>query len=245
MSHDNDIELIENVDWEGIRPIYRKLSDEFHVLLSSFDVNITDKTKIHLDHLICCIDEVDKVLDDIPDQNLREELSREMISLIDGTSLHLAESLNFPSLEKRLLMLKKIADDLNISARIIKAAKIIFSRTEEKRHVKKLDDFIPLVMEEGAATAELPLSILGAESNHKFDSFFENLCSLMGIADLVVDARDDFKQGIIAMKPSLGIYPRLIWITIVRGLKLLFSIPNKVRFLLYCYRLTKSLLKGN
>ena len=35
--------------WEGVRRIYRKLSEEFSVLTSAFNVTIDDQTKIHLD----------------------------------------------------------------------------------------------------------------------------------------------------------------------------------------------------
>ena len=51
--------------WKGVRNIYKKLSDEFQVLTSTYNIGIDAQTKLHLDHLIIAIDEIDNCIDDL------------------------------------------------------------------------------------------------------------------------------------------------------------------------------------
>ena len=234
---------LKEMDWSQIRPIYKKLSDEFNVLLRAFDVKIDGKTKIYLDHLIGCIDLVDTAIDNVSEKNLRDKLTVDMTSLLDGRSEQLSKEFEYPLLEKSLLNLRLIAIDLNIKTQILNSAKIIFRSTEDKRHVSDIEEFISLVQQEGEATALLPLSLMGSQSNKKFTAFFSDLCRLMGVADLVADARADYCQGLISFKPSLRIYSKLLFITINSGLKLLINIPNKFRFLQYCIKFIPLLWK--
>lgn len=244
MSQYQDKFLTIQIDWEGVRPIYKKLSDEFHVLLSAFDVTIDETTKLYLDHLICCIDRVDIILDGLEDRAQRLKLSGAMISLINGDIEKLPEEFLYPSLQVSLLNLRWIADKLIITPSIIGAADIIFLKTEDKRHELDIDKFILMVQDEGVATATLPLSIIGPQSNESFILFFTKLCRLMGIADLIADARSDYKNKLISFKPTFKIYLKLIGITISEGIKLLFMIPHKLRFVKYCMRFVSILWKS-
>jgi len=244
MHQEQDKFLPTQIDWQGVRPIYKKLSDEFDVLLSAFDVSIDQVTKMYLDHLICCIDRVDIILDGLEDRNQRDKLSIAMIKVINGDRDKLPQEFSYPSLLASLLNLKWIADKLLIKSSIIGAADIIFLKTENKRHEQNVDRFIMMVQDEGVATATLPLSIIGAQSNQSFTQFFTRLCRLMGVADLVADARSDYKTNLISFKPSFMIYMKLIGITISEGIKLLFMIPHKIRFIKYCLRFVSILWRS-
>jgi len=244
MYQDNDITSVRQVDWNGVRPIYKKLSDEFNVLLSAFDVVIDETTKVYLDHLICCIDRVDDILDGLSDRKQRQELSKAMIDLIKGDISILPQEFNYPALQMSLLNLKWIAEKLGVKSMIINAANTIFTKTEDKRHEKEIETFILMVQEEGVATAKLPLSIIGEQSNDNFTYFFTRLCRLMGVADLVADARSDYRSNIISFKPTLRIYCKLIGLTISEGFQLLRVIPHKFRFLQYCFRFSTILWKS-
>jgi len=243
MRRQQDILLSVPVDWNGVRPIYKKLSEEFHILLSAFDISIDETSKIYLDHLICCIDRVDLILDGITNQQQRQDLSNAMIGLIGGTASRLPVAFDYPLLLSSLLNLRSIAERLNIQSKIIKAAHVIFIKTEDKRHQTNIDTFLSLVQKEGEATAVLPLSIIGDRTNENFTNFFTRLCRLMGIADLIVDAKSDYHSKLISFKPTVTIYLRLIRITVAEGFKLLRMIPHKFKFLKYCFRFLTILVK--
>jgi len=204
--------------------------------LRAFDIVLDHTTKLYLDHLICCIDRVDNALDSLKERTYREELTNAMISIIDGKANELRVEFSDSRLESSLLTLREIADRKGIKSPIINAARKIFKVTEDNRHETNIDTFISLVQEEGIATSILPLSIIADVSNKQFVSFFTSLCRLMGIADLVADANDDYRSDLISFKPSLSIYFKLIKITISEGIKLLVIIPHKFRFLQYCLR---------
>jgi hypothetical protein len=85
---------------------------------------------------------------------------------------------------------------------------------------------------------------MGIKAETPFGAFFSNLCMLMGVADLVFDARQDYKKGFIALKPSFSLFIKLFKITIVDGVSLLVSIPRKLQFVKYCFRFTLALMRG-
>ena len=45
-------EFLAEIDWNSVRGIYKKLSDEFHVLTEPFKVRLSNELKLQLDHLI-------------------------------------------------------------------------------------------------------------------------------------------------------------------------------------------------
>lgn len=40
---------LKPIDWDSIRPIYKKLSDELYVLTNSYGIEISPEINIHLD----------------------------------------------------------------------------------------------------------------------------------------------------------------------------------------------------
>ena len=64
-------------------------------------------------------------------------------------------------------------------------------------------------MIDAKATAQLPLSIMKIETNHAFVRFFNNLCKLMGVADLVIDTETDYLSYYILIDPKLKCYLKL------------------------------------
>ena len=223
-------------NWKLTRSIYKRLSDEFHVLTGAYGIVLSDRQKLMLDHLILGIDEVDKSIDEIPSFEKREEVTQSLLKFLGDKEEYWANPLKTDSLTDKMLVLKKITQELKIENRFSEAVSEIFNYTEQKRHVPNEDELIELVMLEGKATAELPLSIMSVESNHSFAKFFIQLCTLMGIADLIVDAKSDYKSNYIVLKPKLELYLKLNIILIKEGVKIFWNFPKKGSFLLYCIR---------
>lgn len=236
--------IIPAPSWDGVRPIYKKLSDEFNVLTDAFKLFVDPSTKNNLDHLITVIDDVDQCIDELPDKESRDSITRSLVTYLGDDENNWQHPAASVALIHRIQIIKQILRSENVHLPFIEAAKTIFSVTELKRHTNDISELIDYIKKEGEATALLPLSVLKIEEDEAFGLFFSRLCRLMGIADLVFDARQDYKQGYIQVRPSLKLYVKLIGITISEGIKLILNIPNKLKFLVYCYKFTLALMKG-
>jgi hypothetical protein len=234
--------ILNTPDWKSVRSIYQKLSLEFHVLTTPYDVKLDDDTKLMLDHLILAIDSVDQSVDEIIERHERQDLMDSIIQFLINPNERWTHKLASSILEERIMTLKAIVKYLKVDERFHKAVSNIFKHTEEKRHVEYEAKLIELVMKEGVATSELPLSIMKINESHPFAKCFITLCTLMGIADLIVDARSDYRSNYIAVKPSISLYLNLHWILIKNGLSLIWHFPKKISFLLYCIRFSFYLL---
>lgn len=230
--------------WKGVRKIYKKLSDEFHVLTKTYHVDIDATTKIYLDHLIIAIDEVDNCIDELPTKKERDAITKSLTDFLLDEKDNWNHPNATPTLSRKIENLHQVVRQLEFKDKFIDAVKSIFSHTELKRHTIEEDKLIQHVTLEGRATAILPLSVMGVKADTPFGIFFSELCMLMGIADLFFDARQDFKKDFIALKPSLSLYLKLFKITIFDGVSLLLSIPRKLQFVKYCFRFTLALMKG-
>lgn len=225
-----------NPDWGSTRAIYKKLSKEMHVLTDAYNLIVDDRTKLMMDHLILAIDEVDQIVDQLPSENERNDITNSILNYLCNNDEKLTHKLASKSLSNRMQVLKKVVNELDIIERFHSAVSIIFQYTELKRHTNNKSILINYVMLEGQATAELPLAIMKIDSTHPFGQFFNNLCMLMGVADLIIDAKSDYKSNYISIKPSLNLYLKLNWILIKDGLKLIWRFPKKIHFLIYCIK---------
>jgi len=235
---------ISSPSWDGVRKIYKKLSEEFHTLSNAFDITIDPETKIYLDHLIIAIDEIDNCIDELPTKKLRDEITEGLVNYLSDNAEHWNHSQSNNSFSTKIENLKRVVQNQNVEAQFVDAAETIFHNTEIKRHTNNIDDLIEFISQEGKATALLPLSILKIKPEVPFGMFFTNLCIIMGIADLVFDAREDFRKGFIVVKPSFELYRKLIHIVIRDGISLLISIPKKLKFLVYCFKFTLALMRS-
>ncbi len=229
-------------NWAQTRPIYKKLSDEFHILLDAYNITLDVEKKVMLDHLILGIDAVDKCIDEITDQYTRNAVCEDLILFLEDANKELSHECIDNDLSDFMAILKQIVMYLNIEKRFIGAVRTIFYYTEMKRHVKKRSALIEYVSLEGRATAELPLSIMSVDPQHKFAKFFTTLCMLMGIMDLIVDARSDYKLKYISVRPNLVLHFRLIYILVISGIKMIFQFPQPFKFIGYCLRFSRQLI---
>ncbi len=233
---------IPSPSWDSVRSIYKKLSDEFHVLTDSYKIELTPLTKSNLDHLIILIDDVDQCIDEIPDKSIRDSITESLIHFLqEKDEKHVHEEAH--SFQDKLATIKQIVHQERIQPRFVGAVKNIFHFTELKRHTESIEKIIQLVQAEGEATAELPLSILKIDKEEAFGLFFTRLCRIMGVADLFMDARSDYKNGYTVIKPSLKLYFRLLRIIIKDGIKILFSFPRKMNFIAYCFKFSVALIR--
>lgn len=234
---------IPSPSWDQVRTLYKKLSDEFNILTDSYKIELSEETKIHLDHLIIVIDDVDQCVDETTDKATRDSITSSLVAYLDNEEELWSHPQATSLMKRQIGIIKTIILQEGIQEEFIEAAKTIFEVTELKRHTDSIEELIRLIKIEGEATARLPLSILKVGHKEKFGVFFSRLCMLMGIADLIFDAREDFKLGYILIRPTFKLYLQLIRITIVEGVKLVLSFPNKIKFLIYCSKFALALIK--
>jgi len=243
MSHSSTIiDHLPPLDWSLVRSIYKKLSDEFHVLISPYEIELSDRRKYMLDHLLLSIDAVDQYIDQMPIKEDRDILTASIKDSLRQSTSTWQHPLASAYLSRHISILKQIVDELGIQSRFAKATSRIFNYTEKKRHTTSKKELIRLGQKEGYATAELPLSIIGLTPEHPFALFFSKLCMLMGIADLIIDAYSDYRAGYIVVRPSPSLYISLIWIAISEGLGLIRRFPAKLSFIKYCFKFSLALL---
>lgn len=230
--------------WVNVRPIYKKLSDEFHILTNAFGISLTEREKLNMDHLITVIDEVDNCIDDIPSKADRDSITEALVSFLKDEHKVWTHPIAPKSLRERIDLIKVILHESNIVDDFISIAKVIFHFTEIKRHTEDQDKLIDYIQEEGIATAKLPLLFMNESSESPFGVFFSALCQLMGIADLVFDAKEDYSNNYIAVKPSITLYLKLSKIMFLEGLRILYRFPQKLKFLVYCCKFTYLLMRS-
>ncbi len=238
------IDTVQPPSWEGVRGIYKKLSEEFHVLTKAYNINIDAQTKLHLDHLIVVIDEVDYCIDELPKHAQRVSVTDSLLEYLSNNQENWEHNGVPYTLAAKIKNIKKIVNHERIQLEFIGAARAIFYNTEAKRHTKDHNELIEYILKEGEATAGLPLSILKLSAKEPFGQFFTKLCMIMGLADLIIDAREDYKTGCIAFRPTFKLYCKLIYLVTKEGANLLWHFPRKFSFLLYCIRFTFALIKG-
>lgn len=242
LNHKGD--YLGSIDWNATRSIYKKLSEEFHVLTDAYELTIDDRTKLMLDHLILGIDDIDQTIDNLESRTKRDKITSSIIEYLQNDEVQWKASSVTNAFIQNIQTIKYIVTELQINYRFYKAASDIFKFTEDKRHVTDSNELIQLVLAEGKATGELPLSIMKVQASHDFGVFFTNLCTLMGIADLIIDAKSDYKAKQISVKPTLSLYLKLNMIMIKEGILLIWNFPKKLSFLLYCIRFSIALIKS-
>ncbi len=233
------------VDWTGIRSVYRKLDEEFHVLTDGFGLYVPPQVREDMRHLIVAIDCVDRVLDGLPDATQRVSLSQVMIAYLRLKDASLEHPAVTAELDGRLANLKKVVWANGIVEPFSDAIAHVLETTESKRHVEDLTTFLTLVEQEGEYTAQLPLSIMGGYASQDFRHFFTRFCALMGIADLLFDARTDYKEGQSRIRPGFRTYGTVFVHAAAEGIGLLRQFPRKLAFIGYCFRFVGVLLRGS
>ena len=161
--------------WDGVRSIYRKLSEEFHVLTDAYNLTVEEETKLCLDHLIIAIDDVDHCIDNQREKAKRDNITDALLAYLRNDEEEWHHPDTPKSFDNRIENLKCIVLIKDIQNPFTEAAETIFRNTETKRHTDDIEELIEYVKEEGRASAMLPLSVLGLDAKYVFGIFFTKL----------------------------------------------------------------------
>ena len=212
------------MDWTNVREVYRKLQDDFHLLTEPFGIFVPDDRNEDLSQLIGAIDVVDRELDRIESASDREVFIAEVLRFL-GDENQTLDVDGSEELSERMFILKEAIGRLEIRESFCETVRNVVDHGEAKRLARTETEMISHLIEEWRLTGVLPVLFLGDLSNPRFEKFFYLCCATMPAIDMLQDARMDYRNGQIMVKPSLLLYWRLLKVFCCPLPKLLFLFP--------------------
>lgn len=220
------------MDWTNVRDVYRKLQTDFHLLTEPFGIFVPDDRNRDLSQLIGAIDVVDRELDQIERPESREDFIAEVLSFLRDEKPILDVN-GSEELSRRMAILKEAICRLEITNSFCDTVRRVVDHGEAKRLAKTETEMISHLVEEWRLTGVLPVLFLRELSNPRFEKFFYLCCATMPAIDMLQDARMDYRNGQITIKPTLALYCRLLKVFCFPLPKLLFLFPAPTILLRY------------
>ena len=214
--------LVDPINWENVRPIYKKMQDDFHWITRPFGIELSGRENLHLSHLIATIDVIDRVLDPLSSRSAREDLAAALLCYLNGGSETIESEYATPEIRWRLQNLRRVIIAKGVQAEFCKAVAGVFEHTEAKRWVTTPSELLYHLRKEWRLAGRMTVLVMGDVATPQFEKFFYLCCAMMPSVDMIRDAGRDFENGEVAVKPSLGLYyslaagfllpmPKLLW----------------------------------
>lgn len=225
--------LVDPIDWTNVRPIYRKLQDDFYLITDPFGINLSERDNLFLSHLIGAIDSIDRILDNLPDKLERAGFAWSLLRYLEGNSDHIESDAITDELCWRMKNLRHIIVIRGVREEFCETAARIFDCTESKRWAKERKLLIRFLKEEWRLAGHLTVLVMRHASNSSFERFFYLCCEMMFAIDLIRDAKTDYANDEISIKPTIGLYLVLFFDFVVRLPKLLSRFPKRSNLVKY------------
>jgi hypothetical protein len=225
-------------NWTDVRPVYRKLYFDFHLLTNPFHIQTTARTEIDLAHLITAMEVVDRYLDEMPEPGSRQKFSNSVLGFLseETSGEDLKGLVGEPSadeLTSRLGSLRTAIESRGIQTEFLATVESIFHQTELKRQATSENRFIVHLIEEWRLAGHLTVLILGSQSNQKFKKFFYPFCEMISAVDTIADIRADYKARRLKLKPGPLLYAKLFVVATRRMPKVFWRFPARWQLLKY------------
>jgi hypothetical protein len=230
-------------DWNGIRPVYRAMHAEFWQLTKPFSLAIPDAVRHDLAVLITAMDAADRELDRLPDPAGRERFGAQVTHFLSGIR-PLPDQAGFaPDLFRRLGDLREVLRRRKIRHSFVSTARKVLELSERKRTADSGSRYLTLAEREWRMAGRLPLLILGTSSTPRFESFFLRVCQTMHMIDTALDARKDFRSGLMAFRPGLRFHAGLLFRLFSSLPSLMLSHPGPLVLIRYACRLLQAAVR--
>ena len=203
-------ETDEPVNWIPIRSVYRKLHTDFHVLTNPFGIRISHQLNRDLAHLIGAIDCVDRELDGLDEAAHRQSFGKSLIRYLRGESPALAVKPAKIELVSRLQVLRTVILAPRDSKFVLR-----YGRKDPGAHrgetsiVRQTSNDLPPDYRMEVDRPFKRFYCLAPKARPISRRFFYLACEMMPAIDTIQDARSDYQQGQIRIRPSIGLYTRL------------------------------------
>jgi hypothetical protein len=226
------------VDWCEIRPEYFKVWADLPLMAESFGITLSDHQLHALGHMLVSMDLIDSAVDREPIQAVRNQLCKSVLRWMNDEKdlCHLPEQLN----EDRLGKLRETIRRQNIKTAFLAAAENVFRASERKRNSLSASELIRHLVDEGQAAAEMTIQILGSNTNAKLNRFLQRIMRIGTIVDTLLDADEDFQQGILPLLPGRFFRLRLKSAIASQLPGLILGSPDRPLLWRYCLSYTRT-----
>ena len=196
-------------DWRGIRPEYFKVWADFPLIAEPFGITLSDHQLHAIGQMLVSMDLIDSAIDGEPTQAIRSQICKSVLRWMNDEKdlCPLPEQLN----ENRLSKLRETIRRQNIKTAFLAAAENVFRASERKRNSLSASELIRNLVDEGQAAAEMTIQVLGSNTNAKLNSFLQRIMRIGTIVDTLLDADEDFQQGILPLFPGRIFRLRLLF----------------------------------
>jgi len=225
-------------DWCEIRDEYFKVWADFPVIAEPFGITLSDHQLDALGHMLVSMDLIDSAIDREPRQTIRYQTCQSVLRWMNDEQdlCRLPAQLN----EERLNKLRKTIRRQNIKTAFLAAAENVFHASERKRNSLSASELIKHLIDEGQSTAEMTIQILGPNTNAKLNSFLQRIMRIGTIVDTLLDADEDFQQGILPLIPGRFFRLRLQSSIACQLPGLVLGSPDRRLLLRYCLSFTRT-----
>ena len=239
------ITRVAPIDWTNVRPVYKKLQDDFHLLVAPFGVEVSPTRNLHLSHLIATIDSLDRNLDNLDAASERTEFAEALIAYLDGSTATMETSLATDEVVRRTGSMKAVIVAADVQREFCATAKQILIHTEAKRLATDAREMVEQMRIEWRLTGHLTILLLGKASTSAFDRFFFLLCEAMTAIDMIQDAVDDYRTGQISVRPCPALYLRLTAEFLMPLPKLIWLFPKRTNMMKYAFGFLREVYFGS
>jgi hypothetical protein len=225
-------------DWRGIRPEYFKVWADFPLIAEPFGITLSDHQLHAIGQMLVSMDLIDSAIDGEPTQAIRSQICKSVLRWMNDEKdlCPLPEQLN----ENRLSKLRETIRRQNIKTAFLAAAENVFRASERKRNSLSASELIRNLVDEGQAAAEMTIQVLGSNTNPKLNSFLQRIMRIGTIVDTLLDADEDFQQGILPLFPGRIFRLRLIFAIASQLPGLILGSPDRPLLWRYCLSYTRS-----
>jgi hypothetical protein len=201
---------------DPVRREYRALVERFPALGATFGCTLPAHVLYDLRDFTLALECIDRELDARPEREQRVELGEMILAgAVDSP----------PELARHVARLHELA-----SPALWSAARRALTNSERMRATRDVREYVACIEEEGRLTVEMMLAIIGPWSTPALARFLRSVAELANLVDKLVDARDDFRSGELAIAPGVAVHARLAAAALARLPGAIVTHPSALRF---------------
>ncbi|MFA7686105.1 MAG: hypothetical protein WCX95_04890 [Candidatus Gracilibacteria bacterium] len=229
---------------EGVRPQYGKGVKYIGIMANDFDCPMGPEDQQNLQVLFDAVECIDRYIDSQPSIEEMDEMFDQIIGFLQENNTQINVQEGQGPLPQELLtqlatlkeMLGQIENRDDFFAHVVNLKEI----THRLRITRDVRQYVADSLSGGKETAALSFSVMDENRfNQAFKDFFELAGATGNLIDDIVDAKADYANGEIALKPNIGFYLIALGHAIKNLVKAAWLYPKKMKRL----RMIKAPLK--
>lgn len=218
---------------------YEYAGKYFVHILEDFQIQLDEATKETVYLFFELIESLDAYIDSLQGEK-RQKTIASILAFIGGSVHVLGKDL--PQKIKNGLM--QLRSQLRSPEKTREVLEKIFANNVIVQTSKDIHAFIAATLEEGSLTADLILNEIPHVDKATKD-FVRRLSATGNLADNILDAREDYKAGEIAIQPNISFFRQTIKKIVPESIRLFIQYPNKARIRYFGKRVLQEYMVSN